>query len=292
MTIHVHDSYTAIRDILDAPISERPALLEAMMHPVREMYRYVPDHLDLVTLHHWGSGFPLDREDNRHREELERLREADAWNRIETAVLDGLERQNAAAPHLAVPDDIHVMLVLGDPGDEHLVDVSRGYLGNGSVPGYIYLTMWPTQENLARLEGLTVHELNHNIRYSNVVWDPATVNVGEHVISEGLADAFARELYGEVGLTLMGLEAQGDDAVFEKVVSGLAVTGMQNFSAWVHGDATASRMGAEPVGLPTGAGYAAGLRLVEAYLDATGATAAECTAAPSAEVIRVALDAP
>jgi uncharacterized protein YjaZ len=50
---------------------------------------------------------------------------------------------------------------------------------------------------------------------------------------------------------------------------------MQNFAAWVHGDATAARFGGTPVGLPTGAGYAVGNRLVDAYLAATGQSAAE-----------------
>src|SRR5690606_10073131 len=68
----------------------------------------------------------------------------------------------------------------------------------------------------------------------------------------------------------------------------LHVTGMQNFTAWVHGDASARLLGAEPVGLPTGAGYAAGIRLVRAYLDATGATAAQSIAVPVDEVLRVA----
>ncbi|WP_433272344.1 DUF2268 domain-containing putative Zn-dependent protease [Actinosynnema sp. CS-041913] len=78
--------------------------------------------------------------------------------------------------------------------------------------------------------------------------------------------------------------------MFAKVVSGLEVTGMRNFAAWVHGDATAARFGATPVGLPTGAGYAVGNRLVDAYLSATGRTAAEALPADSREVVDTALD--
>jgi uncharacterized protein YjaZ len=64
---------------------------------------------------------------------------------------------------------------------------------------------------------------------------------------------------------------------------------MQNFTAWVHGDATAARYGATPVGLPTGAGYAVGNRLVDAYLAATGTTAAEALLVDRDEVIRAAM---
>jgi len=63
---------------------------------------------------------------------------------------------------------------------------------------------------------------------------------------------------------------------------------MQNFTAWVHSDASARILGVEPVGLPTGVGYAAGTWLVRAYLDATGTTAAQSIAVPTEEVPRVA----
>ncbi|MEE6282303.1 DUF2268 domain-containing putative Zn-dependent protease [Georgenia sp. MJ170] len=55
------------------------------------------------------------------------------------------------------------------------------------------------------------------------------------------------------------------------------------------GDTPARAFGAEPVGLPTGAGYSAGNRLVDAYLAATGLTAAEALLADRDDVIRTAL---
>ncbi|WP_414943711.1 DUF2268 domain-containing protein [Amycolatopsis sp. cmx-11-32] len=168
-----------------------------------------------------------------------------------------------------------------------------GMTANGSVSGYIYLNFWPYPENLVRLEATAVHELNHNLRYSpgGVIWDPATVTVGEQIVSEGLADAFARQLYGDdLGYTRIGVPHLHDDSVFAKVVSGLEITGMRNFAAWVHGDETAARYGGTPVGLPTGAGYAVGNRLVDAYLAATGRTAAEALLADRRDVIDTALD--
>lgn len=74
------------------------------------------------------------------------------------------------------------------------------------------------------------------------MWDPMTVTVGEHVVSEGLADAFARQLYGdELGYARIGVPSLHDDAVFAKVLTGLDVTGMQNFTAWVRGRQQAGR---------------------------------------------------
>ena len=291
MTITVLDSATAMEDVLRAPAAARAGKLRELLRPMAGMYRYFPGEVDLVAMHGMSSGFPLDRDEERCLAALAALREADAWTRIRRALEKGVETQLAATPGITVPD-LTVLLVLGDPGDEHFMGPSLGMTANGSVSGYLFLNVWPYPENLARLEASAVHELNHNLRYApgGVVWDPATVTVGEQIVSEGLADAFARQLYGdELGYTRIGVPHLADDEVFAKVVTGLGVTGMRNFTAWVHGDASAVRYGATPVGLPTGAGYAAGNRLVDAYLAKVGRSAADALLVPSGEVIDAAL---
>lgn len=261
-----------------------------MLEPVADMYRYFPGEVDLLAMHTMGSGFPIDRSRDRVVDALDRLVAADAWARIERALDDALTVQLDALPSLVVPD-ITVLLVLGDPDDSYFMDAIRGFIGNGSATGFLSLILWPTQENLARLEAAAVHELNHNLRYApgGVVWDPATVVVGEQVVSEGLADAFARQLHGVSGYTPIGVAHLDDDTVLDRVVEGLEVGGMQHFVSWVHGDEAALRFGGEPVGLPMGAGYAAGNCLVDAYLSATGTTAAEALHVPSATIIEIAL---
>ncbi|MDN5750410.1 MAG: DUF2268 domain-containing protein [Pseudonocardia sp.] len=286
MTIDVIDSYTAMRDILSAPLADRPPLLRAMLEPVAGMYRYFPGEVDLVAMHHGGSGFRVDRDDERALPALDVLHGVGAWERIDVALQAALAVQLDATPRIVVPD-IQVLIVLGDSSDAHFMNVNLGVIANGSVGGYLWLNFWPSPENLARLEATAVHELNHNLRYSNVMWDPATVTVGEQVVGEGLADAFARQLYGDLGYTRIGLPSLHDDAVYRRVVAGLGVTGMQNFAAYVHGDAAAARFGGTPVGLPTGAGYAVGNRLIDAFLTATAHTAAEALLVDAAEVIRV-----
>ncbi len=119
--------------------------------------------------------------------------------------------------------------------------------------------------------------------------EPGDRHRGEQVIAEGLAEAFVRELYGESALAPYAKPARCDEAAYRKVVANLGVSGMQHLSAYVHGDETTRRFGGTPVGLPTGAGYAAGLRLVDAHLAATGLTVAQSTALPSAEIIANAL---
>lgn len=288
MDITVLDSHDAMRRILTAPVADRAAIARPFLEQVKGMYRYFPGEPDVVELHHLGGGFRLDADDDRYLPALELMAQADVWTRVERALGRALTVQLDATPDIAVPDEIVVLVVLAHP-DGFFMDVNLGMSANGSVTGYLWINVWPTPEVLERIEATAVHELHHNLRYANVVWDPATVTVGEHVVSEGLADAFARQLHGDRGYARLGLAALDDDAAFAKVVTGLDVTGMQHFVAWVHGDAHARRYGAEPVGLPTGAGYAAGNRLVDAYLAATGTTAAEALLADREEVIRTAL---
>ncbi|RKT37179.1 uncharacterized protein YjaZ [Microbacterium sp. AG1240] len=290
MTITVLDTARGIASVLDASPSQRAEVLRGVLTPMEGMFRYFPGEVDLVALHAMSSGFPVDERAAEVRDALSRLVDADAWGRTERALREALDTQTAATPGITVPD-ITFLLMLGDPGAAYFMGPSRGFSGNGSVTGYISITLWPTDENLDRLEAAAVHELQHNLRYApgGVVWDPATVVVGEQVVSEGLADAFARQLYGDLGYTPFGVPHLADEAVFDKVVTGLDVGGMHNFAAWVHGDEAASLFGGTPVGLPTAAGYAVGNRFVDAYLAETGLTAAEALHVPSAEVIDVAL---
>lgn len=290
--IDVLGSGAAIEAILRAPREQRAGLLRETLQPIAGIYRYFPGDIDLVSMHAMGSGFPIDGDDKQCLESLDVLRGADAWGRIGRALNAALAVQLAATPDIDVPD-ITVLLMLGNPADEHFMEGSLGVIGNGSVTGYLSLTIWPYPENVQRLEATAAHELQHNLRYApgGVVWNPMTVTVGEHVVSEGLADAFARQLYGDdLGYTRIGVAQLGDEAVFDKVVEGLDVTGMANFAAWVHGDATALRYGGTPVGLPTGAGYSVGNRLVDSYLEVTGQTAAQALHVASDAIISTALE--
>ncbi|QIS12169.1 DUF2268 domain-containing protein [Nocardia arthritidis] len=291
MTITVLDTYTEMTRILRAAPAARADLLRAMLEPIRGMYRYQPGDVDLTDMHRRTAGFPLDRAEDQCLAALETLAAGDAWKRMQHALDNAQTTLLAANPGFTAPD-ITVLLVLGDPGDTNLMGPSLGMSAFGGISGQITITLWPYPENVARIEATAVHELHHNLRFSpgGVVWNPMTVTLGEHVVSEGLADAFARQLFGdELGYTRIGVPHLTDDAVFDKVVPQLGLTGMHNFTAWVHGDAIAEHFGITPVGLPTGAGYAVGNRLVDTYLAATGQTAAQALHADSAEIIATAL---
>ncbi|MCK0093004.1 DUF2268 domain-containing protein [Rhodococcus sp. HNM0563] len=291
MTISVIDSASGMNRVLTADAKDRADLIRDMWAPMAGMYHFIPGGVDMATVHQQNFGFRPDSAIEQVREGLESLVAADAWTRIEKALEDGVAALTSADPGVTIPD-LNVLLVLGDPTSQHFVDEVQGMSGFGGISGYIAITVWPTSRVLDRLEAIAVHELHHNVRYSpgGIVWDPQTVMVGEHVVSEGLADVFASELYGDAGYThFVRDETHSDDQVLAKVASGLGVTGMADFAAWVLGDSSAQLFGAEPVGLPTGAGYAAGARLVRAYLDATGTTAAQNVRTPASEILRIAL---
>ncbi|MEV0762219.1 DUF2268 domain-containing putative Zn-dependent protease [Nocardia sp. NPDC050435] len=291
MTISVIDSAAGMNRILSAHPEERADLIRDLWAPMAGMYHFIPGGVDLAAVHEQNFGFRPDSAIEDVRAGLDTLVEADAWGRIQRALEAGVAALAAADPDVTVPD-LTVLLILGDPTNRHFVDEVQGLSGFGGISGYIALTVWPSARVLERLDAIAVHELHHNLRYSpgGVVWDPRTVTVGEHVIAEGLADVFAAELYGDAGHThFVSEETRSDDAVLAKVAGGLGVTGMADFAAWVLGDTSARLFGATPVGLPTGAGYAAGARLVRAYLEATGTTAARSVRTPAAEILNIAL---
>ena len=288
MRITVHDTMTQTRQLLGAPLAQRPARLEEMLTPVLPMYAYAP--AGPIESHHLGNGFRVDLERGElYRHALDRLERADAWGQVERCLTEAYAYQLAATPHVRTPAELHVVLLLGDPSDTFFLNVTGGYFGIGGFSGYLTVTVWPTDANEHKVGFCAVHELHHNLRFTNLAWNPATVTVGDQVISEGLAEVFVRELYGEAAMGPWGDPAREDEDAYRMVLDHLDVTGMANLSAYVHGDQTTRRMGGTPVGLPTGVGYVAGVRLVDAHTAATGLTAAQSSLLPAADVIRSAL---
>ncbi|WP_439678435.1 DUF2268 domain-containing protein [Embleya sp. MST-111070] len=286
MKIVVHDTASAMLDLLRRPLEERPEALREMFGPVQEVMSGVGD-IDMVEMHRMGSGFRVDVEDPRYAPALRRMLDARVWNRVEDGLAAAWRRLSEAVPGIRTAETVHVVLVLGNPDDDLLTVRNAGYLGMGGIPGALQLTMWPTETALAKIGYAAAHELHHNVRYANVVWNPTTVTVGEQVVAEGLAEAFVRELAGEraMGPWSTALSGAALDDVYGKVVAGIDVAGMQNLSAYVHGDATARRIGQRPVGLPDFAGYAVGLWIVDAHLAASGLTAAGSTALPARDIL-------
>jgi len=290
MNINVIDSVAGMRRVLSANPADRPDLVRELWAPMAGMYHFIPGGVDMASVHEQNFGFPAGVDGDVTRA-LAVLVASNALVRIRTAVEDGGAALRATDPSLDVPD-VTVLLVLGDPSNSHFMNEVQGLSAFGGISGFIAITVWPTPRVLDRLEAIVAHELHHNVRYSpgGVGWDPQTVTVGEQIVAEGLADIFAAELYGPAGYThFVSERTRADDAVLTKVAGGLGITGMADFAAWVLGDSTARLFGSEPVGLPTGAGYAAGARIVRTYLDSVGATAAQSVHTPAKDVLQIAL---
>lgn len=291
MTAHdtaltIIDTASTTRRVLAAPPSERAELLRQVRAPLNGMFPFIPGGPDQFEIHRGTYGYPIEGSDARILDALAQLEDADAWGRIRRALAEGIVALTSAVPDLSVPD-LTVHLTVGDPSDAYFMDEIQGLSAFGGMSGYIEITVWPHDVVLDRLEAIAVHELHHNVRYGpgGVVWDPMRVQLGEQVIAEGLADAFAAELYGERGWTHFVDEASRERDVVDKVRQALEITGMQYFMPWILGDAGARRLGLDPVGVPTGAGYAAGRALVTQYLGRSGRSAAEAVRTPWRQVV-------
>lgn len=291
MTITMIGSAAGMRAMLNSTPEQWQERTRQLWAPMSGMYFFIPGGADMATVHTQNFGFGRDTPRQEVEEAVLALERAYAWRRIKQALSNGTRELATANPEVKIPD-LTVLLVLGDPTNSHFMDELQGLSAFGGISGYIAITIWPTEDILARLESIALHELHHNVRYSpgGVVWSPQSVTVGEQVVAEGLADLFAAQSYGQRGYThFVKNQTRTSDQVLRRVIDGLAVTGMQDFPAWILGDASARLFGAHPVGLPTGAGYAAGIRIVRAYLSATGRTATECVTTPADHILNIAL---
>ncbi|MFI7106567.1 DUF2268 domain-containing protein [Nonomuraea sp. NPDC050227] len=280
MEFIVHDTLTAMADLLARPLADRPEALREMLAPIRPA---IPVPGDIVDIHHQGGGFRVDAEDARYLPAVRAMIEADVLGQVRRE----LERASHALKAARQASSLQVMFVLGDPDDEHLMKISGGYYGMGGSPGWLYLLGWPSEEVIGRIAHCAVHEFHHNVRYSNVEWDPRKVTVGEHVVAEGLAEAFVRELSGPEAMGPWSRMVTGEELerAHELIMDAFDLEGMGNTPAYVLGDSAMRRFGQEPRGIPDMAGYAVGLRLVDRALAAKGLSAAEATLLPAAQLL-------
>ncbi len=280
MEVTVHSCVDGMRQLIGLPLDQRPAALRDLLQTI---YAHVPMPGDPVDLHHQGGGFRVDLDDDRYGPALQRLAEAG----IEGRIADALRRAASVLAHLRLPEQVQVMLVLGNPDDNYLMGTAGGYYGMGGVPGWIYLLAWPSDEVIDRIEHCAVHEFHHQARYQNVVWDPVRVTVGEHVVAEGLAEAFVRELSGPQAMGPWSGMVRGEafDRAYATIMRDIDVAGMQHTPSYVLGDTAARKFGQPPRGIPDMAGYAVGLHIVDAHLSASGLTVAASTGLPAQEIL-------
>jgi uncharacterized protein YjaZ len=214
---------------------------------------------------------------------VRRLSEDGVWQKSATA----LERGMAAfAPYAdRIPlDTINCAIVL----TKHNSNLpGRGYAGFG-VPGYIMVSLSLTDDyTLPRVGPASAHELNHNVRFKIVPFLPMQVTVADYIIAEGLAEAFAAQLFGKelVGYFVTDFNEE-ELATARHIIGGaLEVSGFNAVRSYIFGDTIAAAAGLPKAGIPDFAGYAIGYRVVQQYIQRTGKSVAEATFRPSHEII-------
>ncbi|MBZ0277481.1 MAG: DUF2268 domain-containing protein [Anaerolineae bacterium] len=215
---------------------------------------------------------------------LATLARADAWKRAAASLEKGWAAFAPYADRIALESITFALCLaqLGDTGDDY------GYSGFGGFPGWI-MTVYgePTPFTLERIEAATVHEMNHNVRFTLFPFNFMQTTVAEYMIAEGLAESFAAELYGA---EMIGpWVSRFDDSRLEETKAifrdGLELTGFNLIRGYIFGDRESDPMGIEKVGVPPFAGYALGYRVTQAYLKRTGKTAAEATFLPARQII-------
>ena len=160
------------------------------------------------------------------------------------------------------------------------------HLGEGGIPGYIFLSLVPSQETLRRLPAALAHECNHNVRYQFVDWQQGALK--ELMIAEGLAENFVLKLYGPDYLgpwvTKTDL-ATLDSLIKPKIKANLDISNLYGAAPYLYGDELTQVQGGRPVGLPYAAGYSCGYHLVRYYLKKTGLSVEEASLKTADEIL-------
>lgn len=287
MEITTFDTLAAMRAVLDAPVSERKAVYrERLIEPLRECWEVsvkrfnpqAPADETMAMKMLWDVDLTADLSEQRHA--LERLEQANAWQRAEEA-LHLAARTFEATGRSCAETHITNLIFLGNPRDRIFMELNRGYAG-AQLPGYVILPIWPNDYNLPRLPSAIVHEFNHRVRLTHEPWTFATT-VGQYIVLEGLAESFAAELYGPelVGPWVSSLSEE--EVANSRAIIGAALhtSGFDKIRAYIFGD----QISGQSLGLPHCAGYTIGYQIVQSYLQRTGKSAVAATFVPWEEII-------
>lgn len=293
MEIKVQDTYSLLNQMYSMPIEERPFFFrQQLMMPFEKMWTTInvpmvskkPNGYDVLMATEMLGLLKTD-DDKRFKPGIEGLKNARAWEVAKSSLIEIYEyvRDSGLVDDL---DKVLLGLYLGDPEKyKH----HNGYTGFGGIPGYILLMIYPNDYNLPRLPALIAHEFHHNIRLLHVKWDHANITLGEYIVIEGLADAFAEELYGRELMGPWVTEFPQDDLEYstEVIRSNLGLKGFGNISSYMFGDRIAETQGYPKVGLSDFSGYAVGYNQVKGFLKKNSMSVLEATCLSAEEILSI-----
>jgi uncharacterized protein YjaZ len=289
MKLHIVDVESLYWRLLSSTnAQEREAMYrQELLAPFEGMMRMMGGGDPLALAKMWTLYTPEDFVSEQRpiiEEMVRRLTDDGAWHRFAAALERGVAAFAPFADRIAL-DNIACAVVL----TKHNSNApGRGYAGFGGIPGYLMVTLSLADGyTLPRVGAASVHELNHNVRFKIVPFLPMQVTVADYIIAEGLAEAFAAQLFGEDLVGYMVSDCRKEElATARRVIGGaLDVSGFNAVRSYIFGDTIAASSGLPKAGVPDFAGYAIGYHVVQHYLQRTGISVAEATFLPSQEII-------
>ncbi|GGP08185.1 DUF2268 domain-containing protein [Oceanobacillus neutriphilus] len=293
MNINILRSDKIYRDIIACPPEEKAELYrQRMLAPFMKKWdiQQIPfraeeeNGFDVMTINNMAHLAP-EMITPEIESELEMISSDKLWDELNQAMEYSLNQFTKQGIDLPVSDYLFTIL-LGNP-DSKILQLSEGYSGEGGIPGYIFLSLIPNEYTLKRLKSVLAHECNHNVRYQFIEWNDK-INLGELIVSEGLAENFATSIYGEdlVGPWVSKTDANTLNHVIKPILKeNLEITGLQQIMQYLYGDEVTKLQGLPTVGVPHSAGYACGYYLVKYYLQKTGKSIVEATILPADEIL-------
>lgn len=261
-----------------------------MMEPFKQMWNLINVPLKAkqqngydVIMASKMLGFADVSDDENIREGLSILRENNSYAVAENALKNCIAKANNAGLKINA-DEIKFGLYISDP---EKLKLQKGYTGFGGIPGFITVNIYPNDYNLPKIPAVIAHEFNHNIRFSYFDWDHGNVTVGDYLVIEGLAESFAKELYGseQIGPWVTNMDKEELKYSIEVIGESLDIKGFAEVSSYMFGDEIAAQEGYQPIGLPFCAGYAVGYKTVQSFMEKNNKTIYEVTLASTDEII-------
>ncbi|WP_449355526.1 DUF2268 domain-containing protein [Virgibacillus natechei] len=285
-TLNQYDELLKIQDIE----KRKDYFRYEMMKPFEQMWTFINVPLkakqqngyDVVTATKM-LGFADVSDDKSIREGLSILKANNAYTVAENTIKNCVAKANDAGLKINA-DEVKFGLYVSDP---EKLKLQKGYTGFGGIPGFITVNIYPNDYNLPNIPAVIAHEFNHNIRFSYFDWDHGNVTVGDYLVIEGLAESFAKELYGteQIGPWVTSMDKEDLDYSTDIIGEALDVKGFAEVSSYMFGDEIAAQEGYQPVGLPFCAGYAVGYKAVQSYMEKHNKTIFEATLASTDEII-------
>ena len=267
MKIEICNTLGLLREAEHLDLKSQQALWEErVVSPFKPMMQMVP--MDFAAM----GACDINTAPSVYKTSMDALLKGNVIDRIQAALEKAFQALKAKGG-FRFPDTLQVGVFVSDGKNSIHECLNHGFSGFGGIPGFIALILSPTEYVLKSLEALVVHEFHHNIRFLIEPWpQDMNISVGKYLLDEGLAEAFAAELYGEayIGPQTIGLSAEELLKATEVILPHAAEKGFQTARSYLFGDAMADVCGYPKTGLPHGAGYAVGYRLVKDYFKKTG----------------------